>query len=101
MFQGPGLRGFLVEALQHFLITGESFGEGLDRDLAIELPVKGAINQTHSPATEKIDHFVLANALNIRSGHGSKSLHQGEAATRGRSTCAAGLLSGLPADLQH
>jgi hypothetical protein len=77
MLERPGLCGLLVEALQHLLVTAESFGERLNRDLAVELPVEGAIDQTHPPATEKIDHFVLADALNIRSGHGNKSLCQG------------------------
>jgi hypothetical protein len=35
------------------------------------LAVKGAIDQTHPAATEKIDHFVLADAFDIRSSHGA------------------------------
>src|SRR5215469_1703914 len=69
MFQRTSLRGFAVEALQHFLIAGQAFGDRLNRDLAVELPIKGAVDETHPPATENLDHFVLSDTFDGWSGH--------------------------------
>ena len=63
MSERAGLGGFLIEAFQHRLIVGESFGQGLDCDLAIELAIKGAIDQTHAAATENVDHLDLPMRL--------------------------------------
>ena len=71
MSQSTGFGGLAIETLQHFLVAGEALGDGLDRDLAIQLAVKRAIDQTHAAATEKIDHFVLSDALYGWSSHGN------------------------------
>jgi hypothetical protein len=57
--------------LQHFGIAGEAFRDRLDRDLAVQLTVKRAIDQTHPAATEKIDHLVFSDALYVGGSHGN------------------------------
>src|SRR5579872_3958077 len=72
MLQRPSFGRLAIKTLQHFLIATEALSYRLDRDLAIQLTVERTIDQTHASATEEIDHFVLSNAFNIWSGHGSQ-----------------------------
>ena len=73
MPQSTGFGGFAIETLEHFRVAAQALVDGLDRDLAIQLAIEGAIDEAHATATEKIDHFVLSNALYSWSGH-EKSL---------------------------
>ena len=69
MAERTGFGCFLIEPLQHLLVAGESFCDGFDRDLAIKLAIKGAVDEAHPAATKKVDHLVLADALYVWSSH--------------------------------
>ena len=69
MLECAGFGGLAIETLQHFLVAGKTFGDGFDGDFAIELAIEGAVDHAHAAATEEIDHFVLADAFDGRSGH--------------------------------
>src|SRR5690606_34389107 len=56
-----------------FRLTGEAFKifrsachhrrQNLDRDLALEVDLKGTVNRSHAPRTQKFSEFILTDAL--------------------------------------
>jgi hypothetical protein len=61
-----GLR-FAAEACQPVGIAGEQVGEDLDRDVAVQLRVAGAIHLAHSARAEQGHNFVRAEPLSSAS----------------------------------
>ncbi len=67
MIQTPGLSAFFVKTGQHLWIARHSLGQGLDRNLAADLAIDGAIDNPHTAAAQHLDHIVFADALGVRS----------------------------------
>ena len=57
---GPSNGGFPLEAGKPAGIGGDLLGEDLDRDVAPELEVTGAIHLTHASHANRVEDFVRA-----------------------------------------
>ena len=51
-----------MEALQRFAVAGERRREHLDRHVAVQTPISGAVNLPHAADAEYRDHFVGTEA---------------------------------------
>ena len=63
MIEGGGGAGFALEAFQRLRVAGQFIGEKLQRDLAAELAVLGAIDHAHPPAAEFVQDAIVPNNL--------------------------------------
>jgi hypothetical protein len=70
--RGDGAR-FLLEAPQAVGILGEGFGQDLDRDVAAQACVTGAVDDAHPPGAEDAEDFVGAQPRSRSQGHRPRS----------------------------
>ena len=61
---------FALEALQAVAVVGERRGQQLDRHLAAEAGVAGAIHLAHAPGPERAENLVGAETASGREQHG-------------------------------
>jgi len=49
---------FTTESGEAFRITGELFGQDLDRNIPLQLDVASPIHLAHSAGAEQVEHFI-------------------------------------------
>jgi hypothetical protein len=82
VIQGGSCAGFLFEALQPFGVGRNLSGKDLDRCVATEPGVAGAVNLTHPPGPDGLEDLVGAEACSCRQRHPANL--PGNDATEGR-----------------
>ena len=63
VIEGGGGLGLALEALQGLMVLGHFFRQELERDEAMELGVLGLIDDTHTAASELLQHAIVGNRL--------------------------------------
>jgi len=63
--------GFALESRHVLRIVGQGRGQDLDRDVAVQLGVVGAINLAHAAGAKRRHNFVRAEFVARRKGHAS------------------------------
>src|SRR2546422_2197926 len=69
MIEARGRQRFLLEAVQPLGIVGKAGGQDLDRDLALQPWIGGAIHLAHPARPERRDDFVGAEPHTWRQRH--------------------------------
>ena len=73
MIQGGEHARFALEPRQPVWIVNDRIGKDLDRDLALEARITGAIDLAHATSAEHADDFIRTEARTGGEWHGSRS----------------------------
>ena len=84
MIEGGERLGFAREAQHTIRVRGEQLGKDLQRDVAIELRIAGAIDLAHAAFAQRADDLVRSDGLPWRQAHEGAAIILVPAAARQR-----------------
>ena len=88
MLQPRDRAGFLLEALSVVGVVGEEVGQHLDRDVAVQRRVVGAVDRGHAAAADALQHPVGAEGVSLLQLHRSSPMRTSRPSSGGAAASA-------------